>query len=62
MESKASIKGHPVHPMLIVYPFAFLTGAFGFSAVAAVSRSRELRAVADHLVTAGIAAGLRNTG
>src|SRR6187399_1846868 len=58
MESRASIKGHPIHPMLIVYPFAFLTGAFGFSVVAAASRSRELRAVADHLVPTGIAAGL----
>jgi len=58
MQSKASIKGHPIHPMLIVYPFAFLTGAFGFSAAAAASRNRDLRAVADHLVPTGIAAGL----
>ena len=58
MQSKASIKGHPIHPMLIVYPFAFLTGAFGFSAAAAASKNRELHTVADHLVPAGIAAGL----
>jgi nitrite reductase/ring-hydroxylating ferredoxin subunit/uncharacterized membrane protein len=44
--------------MLIVYPFAFLTGAFGFNLAAAASRNRELRTVADHLVPAGIAAGL----
>jgi len=58
MQSTASIKGHPIHPMLIVYPFAFLTGAFGFSAAAAASRNRSLRTVADHLVPTGIAAGL----
>jgi nitrite reductase/ring-hydroxylating ferredoxin subunit/uncharacterized membrane protein len=58
MQSAASIKGHPIHPMLIVYPFAFLTGAFGFSAAAAASKNGELRRVADHLVPAGIAAGL----
>ncbi len=58
MQSRASIKGHPIHPMLIVYPFAFLTGAFGFSAVAAASKNRDLRAVADHLVPTGLAAGL----
>jgi nitrite reductase/ring-hydroxylating ferredoxin subunit/uncharacterized membrane protein len=58
MQSQASIKGHPLHPMLIVYPFAFLTGAFGFSAAAAASRNREWRVVADHLVPAGIIAGL----
>jgi nitrite reductase/ring-hydroxylating ferredoxin subunit/uncharacterized membrane protein len=58
MQSRASIKGHPIHPMLIVYPFAFLTGAFGFNAAAAASKNRELRTVANHLVPAGIAAGL----
>src|SRR3954469_17999190 len=58
MKSQASIKGHPIHPMLIVYPFAFLTGAFGFSAAAAASKKRELRNVADHLVPTGLAAGL----
>jgi nitrite reductase/ring-hydroxylating ferredoxin subunit/uncharacterized membrane protein len=58
MQSQASIQGHPLHPMLIVYPFAFLTGAFGFNAAAAASRRMELRAVADHLVPAGIAAGV----
>ena len=44
--------------MLIVYPFAFLTGAFGFSVAAAARRNRDLRTVADHLVPAGIATGL----
>jgi nitrite reductase/ring-hydroxylating ferredoxin subunit/uncharacterized membrane protein len=58
MKSRASIKGHPLHPMLIVYPFAFLTGAFGFSVAAAASRNRDLRTVADYLVPTGIAAGL----
>lgn len=27
MKSKASIKSHPLHPMLIAFPIAFLTGA-----------------------------------
>lgn len=58
MKSQASYQGHPLHPALIVYPFAFLTGAFGFNLAATASRSRELRTVADHLVPAGIAAGL----
>jgi nitrite reductase/ring-hydroxylating ferredoxin subunit/uncharacterized membrane protein len=58
MQSHASIKGHPIHPMLIVYPFAFLTGAFGFNAVAAASKNRDLRIVGDYLVPTGIAAGL----
>lgn len=33
MKSKAVLLGHPVHPMLIPFPFAFLTGAFVFDIV-----------------------------
>ena len=58
MKSQASFQGHPIHPALIVYPFAFLTGAFGFSVAAAASRNRDLSRVANHLIPTGIAAGL----
>jgi len=58
MRSYASIKGHPIHPMLIVYPFAFLTGAFGFNLAAQASRRRDLAEVSQHLIPVGIAAGL----
>jgi nitrite reductase/ring-hydroxylating ferredoxin subunit/uncharacterized membrane protein len=58
MRSHASLKGHPIHPMLIVYPFAFLTGAFGFSLAGALSRRRDLENVSQQLIPAGIAAGL----
>jgi uncharacterized membrane protein/nitrite reductase/ring-hydroxylating ferredoxin subunit len=58
MRSQASFKGHPIHPMLIVYPFAFLTGAFGFGVAGAARGNRELTSVSRHLVPAGIAAGL----
>jgi hypothetical protein len=27
MKSKAVVLGHPLHPMLVPFPFAFLTGA-----------------------------------
>jgi nitrite reductase/ring-hydroxylating ferredoxin subunit/uncharacterized membrane protein len=58
MKSRASIKGHPIHPMLVVYPFAFLTGAFAFNLAAALSRNREYARVSQQLVPVGIAAGL----
>jgi nitrite reductase/ring-hydroxylating ferredoxin subunit/uncharacterized membrane protein len=58
MRSQASVQGHPIHPAVIVYPFAFLTGAFGFNVAAMLSRNRELSRVANHLVPAGIVAGL----
>jgi nitrite reductase/ring-hydroxylating ferredoxin subunit/uncharacterized membrane protein len=58
MRSYASIKGHPLHPALVSYPFAFLTGAFAFGLAARVSRNRDLQIVSDHLVPAGLAAGV----
>ena len=58
MKSYASVKGHPLHPMLIVYPFAFLTGAFGFNVVAAATRRRDLADVSQRLTSTGIVAGL----
>ena len=30
MRSRASFRGHPIHPALIPFPFAFLYGAFLF--------------------------------
>ena len=58
MKSYASVQGHPLHPMLIPYPFAFLTGAFGFNLAAAASGRRDLATVSQHLIPAGVAAGL----
>ena len=58
MRSQASLNGHPLHPMLIPYPFAFLTGAFGFHVAARASGNRDLDTVSNYLVPAGIAAGL----
>ena len=44
--------------MLIPYPFAFLTGGWGFGLVAAMTRNRDLATVARYLVPTGVAAGL----
>ena len=30
MRSKASLKSHPIHPMLIAFPIGFSFGALGF--------------------------------
>jgi uncharacterized membrane protein len=58
MESTARIAGHPVHPMLIPYPFALLTGAMGFDLIARLSGRRTFEQTASHLNTAGIFAAL----
>jgi nitrite reductase/ring-hydroxylating ferredoxin subunit/uncharacterized membrane protein len=58
MRSKASFKGHPIHPMLITYPFAFLTGGWAFGMAGAITKQKDLSTVARYLVPAGVAAGL----
>jgi nitrite reductase/ring-hydroxylating ferredoxin subunit/uncharacterized membrane protein len=58
MKSRASFKSHPIHPMIVPYPFAFLTGGWAFGVAAALRRSTDLRTVAHYLVPTGIAAGL----
>jgi nitrite reductase/ring-hydroxylating ferredoxin subunit/uncharacterized membrane protein len=44
--------------MLIPYPFAFLTGGWGFGIAAAMTRNSDLATVARYLVPTGVAAGL----
>jgi nitrite reductase/ring-hydroxylating ferredoxin subunit/uncharacterized membrane protein len=59
MQSKASYyKGHPLHPMLIPFPIAFLVGALLFDLAGFVLGMRALWATAYYLVPAGIFFGL----
>ena len=58
MRSRASIKAHPIHPSLIPFPFAFLTGAVLFDAAGLATGYDSLGATGSHLTLAGIAAGL----
>jgi nitrite reductase/ring-hydroxylating ferredoxin subunit/uncharacterized membrane protein len=44
--------------MLIPFPFAFLTGGWGFGLAGALTGRSELKTVARHLVPTGVAAGL----
>jgi len=44
--------------MLIPFPFAFLTGAWGFRVAAAFSENDDLKTVSRYLVPAGLVAGL----
>jgi nitrite reductase/ring-hydroxylating ferredoxin subunit/uncharacterized membrane protein len=58
MRSTASIKGHPIHPGLVVFPFAFLTGAF-FAHVVAVLLDRDaFWLVGGYLTGAGLITGV----
>src|SRR5438045_8897877 len=58
MKSFVHVQGHPVHPALIPFPFAFLPGALLFDA-ASRAFARPLWAITGfHLLQLGILAGL----
>lgn len=58
MRSRASLKGHPIHAMLIPFPFAFLTGAFLFDVIGTWLDRPALWTTGAHLAWAGIAFAL----
>ena len=58
MKSTARFAGHPIHPMQIPYPFAFLSGAAAFDVASAARGNERLGQTAAHLRLAGIATAL----
>jgi uncharacterized membrane protein/nitrite reductase/ring-hydroxylating ferredoxin subunit len=54
MRSKASVDGHPLHPGLIPFPFAFLIGAFVFNAAGLAFGEPSWWTTGFHLSIAGI--------
>jgi nitrite reductase/ring-hydroxylating ferredoxin subunit/uncharacterized membrane protein len=58
MRSRASIKGHPIHPALIPFAFAFLVGAFAFDVAGVFMDRPALWMTGANLALAGIAAAL----
>ena len=53
MRSKASIKSHPIHPMLVSFPIGLWTTAFIFDLIAATGHHTGLRAAGFYCVIAG---------
>jgi uncharacterized membrane protein len=58
MESKVKFAGHPVHPMLIVFPLGLLATAVVFDIVYLVSSDSQWTLVAYYMVGAGVIGGL----
>lgn len=58
MRSRAQLKGHPIHPALIPFPFAFLTGSVVFDAIGVTAGAASLTTTAAWLQIAGIGAGV----
>lgn len=58
VKSTASIMGHPIHPMLIPFPIAFLVGAFAADLAYWLTSDRFWAQAAAWLVGAGLVAGV----
>ena len=58
MRSTAHIKGHPLHPMLIPFPFAYLVGAAGIDAWARARHRHDWMQTAKHMRILGIGTAL----
>jgi uncharacterized membrane protein len=58
MESKTKVLGHPVHPMLIVFPVGLLATAVIFDIIYLVTRNPTLATVSFYMIAAGAAGGL----
>ncbi len=58
MRSTASFRGHPVHPALIPFPFAFLIGAFAFDAGGKIFDRAGWWMTGSHLAAAGVVMAL----
>ncbi len=54
MQSKASIKTHPIHPALVVFPIAFFTGAFVTDVTALLLHKQVWWLFGKYLAGAGI--------
>jgi nitrite reductase/ring-hydroxylating ferredoxin subunit/uncharacterized membrane protein len=58
VRSKASFRGHPIHPALIPFPFAFLYGAFLFDLAGRLADRPLWWTIGAHLSFVGIVAAL----
>jgi uncharacterized membrane protein len=58
MESKAKLLGHPIHPMLIVFPLGLLATSVAFDIVGLVTNDATWFGISFWLIAAGIIGGL----
>lgn len=54
MRSKANLKGHPIHPMLIVFPIAFFIGTLAFDILGLIKNFDGFWQTGKYLEIAGI--------
>src|SRR4051794_17757815 len=58
MESRVKLLGHPVHPMLIVYPLGLLSAAVIFDLLYVVTGNPDLSTFSFWALVAGLVGGL----
>jgi uncharacterized membrane protein/nitrite reductase/ring-hydroxylating ferredoxin subunit len=58
MKSRASLKSHPLHPILVSFPIAFFMGTLGFDLAGLVKENTAFTQTAFYLEIAGILFGL----
>lgn len=58
MESRVKLLGHPVHPMLIVFPLGLLATAVAFDIVGLSSGADEWFRISFWMIAAGVIGGL----
>lgn len=58
MESRVKLFGHPVHPMLIVFPLGLLATAVIFDIIYLISGNNLLPTASYYMIAAGVLGGL----
>jgi uncharacterized membrane protein len=58
MESRVKLAGHPVHPMLIVFPLGLLATAVVFDVIFLVTNTPSWTVAAYYMIGAGVIIGL----
>ncbi|HYE54081.1 MAG TPA: DUF2231 domain-containing protein, partial [Chitinophagaceae bacterium] len=58
MKSKAHIKGHPIHPILICFPIAFFVGTLLFDIAGLITGSYPMHQLAFYMQITGVGAAL----
>ncbi len=58
MESRAKVAGHPIHPMLVVFPLGLLTSAVVFDVIYLVSGNAAFAFTSFAVITVGVLGGL----
>jgi uncharacterized membrane protein len=58
MESRVKLLGHPVHPMLVVFPIGLLATAVIFDFLYSIFRKPVLAMVSFYMIVSGVIGGL----